>query len=172
MKLTELHDEIRIRNNNLAKTIEHFVDQETGEVSEEALEILQKEEKNRIALLTNIFDGITGYGTLADAVKMKLDRLKRLEKYYRNTETSLKKMVGKLVPEGENINTEDFAITWRKSNFVDIDDFVNLVDIESKYPEAIKTEKSYNKMVLKKLLKEGAKIEGVELRTKQNIQIK
>jgi len=172
MKLTELHNEIRIRNNNLAKTIEHFVDQETGEVSEEALEILQKEEENRTVLLTNIYDGVTGYKTLADAVKMKLDRLKSLEKYYRNTETSLKRMISKLIPEGENINTSDFCISWRKSSYLDIDTFASLLEIEKKYPKAVKTEKSFDKTELKRLLKAGEKIEDVEIKTRINIQIK
>ncbi len=49
----------------------------------------------------------------------------------------------KLVPEGESLNTEDYSISYRKSSYLDIDEFTSMREIESKYPNAVKTEKVF-----------------------------
>ncbi len=171
MNIGELKKEIRIRNNNIAKLIENGVD-ENGVISDETLLALEGAEEKTLTIIEGTFEGIQGYKTLADAVKSKIERLKNLEKYYRNTENSLKGLMLKLIPEGENYNTENFAISWRKSKFVEIDEFTSLKDVEAKHPETIKTVKTFNKVELKKLLTKGVEIEGVKISEKLNIQLK
>lgn len=171
MKTTDLRNEIRIRNNNIANIIENGMD-EDGVLTEEAFEALTKSDEKKNELILGVVEGFQGYKILADAVKAKFDRLKALEKYYRNTESSLKSIMLQLVPEGESFNTEDYSLSWRKSKSVLIDGFASLKEIESKYPHTIKTEKSFIKTELKKLLNEGVEIEGVIIEEKNNLQIK
>ena len=171
MNVTELRNEIRIRNNNMARIIENGTDDD-GVLTDEAFEILLKADENTDVLRLGVFEGINGYKTLADAVKGKMDRLKNLEKYYRNTETSLRKLMLKLVEEGENYNTEDFSISWRKSSYLDIDEFASMKEIGSKFPDAIKIEKTFRKDVLKKIIKDGEEIDGVQLKNRNNLVIK
>ena len=171
MNVTELKNEIRIRNNTIARLIENGVD-EDGVISDETLLALEKADKKTLVIIEGTYEGMQGYKTLADAVKSKIERLKSLEKYYRNTENSLKGLMLKLVPEGENYNTENYSISWRKSKSVVIDAFASLKEIESEYPETIKTVKTFNKIELKKLLNNGVKIDGVKIAEKYNMQLK
>lgn len=171
INISELREELRIRNNAIARLIHENIDDD-GVIPDAISDELEKIESERTAITTGVLDGLTGYKTLADAVKAKIDRLKKLEKYYRNTEQSLKKILLKVVPEGENILTEDYAITWRTSEFIDVDIFVSVADIEEKFPSAVIVKKEISKAELKRLLKAGAKIDGVEIKKRNNIQIK
>ena len=63
-------------------------------------------------------------------------------------------------------------MSWRKSEAIELDEFVSLAKIESEHPTCVEITKTPNKTELKKLIKQGIEIDGVELKSKLNIQIK
>jgi predicted phage-related endonuclease len=68
---------------------------------------------------------------LSSLVNEKLARLENLEKIYKTTATSIKKVLGNNLVEGEKINTVDYQISWRKSSSIEIDELMEPVDIET-----------------------------------------
>lgn len=140
------------------------VDMETGEIIDmEALEDLQMERNKKI-------EGIGCWikNLLADAkaLKEEKDNLAARQKAAENKAASLKAYLSSYL-NGEKFKTAKVAISYRKSDSVDIAEGAVIPEEYLKYSDP-----TPDKIGLKAALKSGEKIQGISLVTSNNIQIK
>lgn len=163
MNLYEINAAIEEAINNLFNS----VDEETGEVSPEAVKNLsdlqiQKEEK-----LDNIAAYIKNLLAEADMIKTEEANLKARREAKEKKAESLKNYLAAAL-DGEKFESSRVSCSWRKSEVVNIPD-VELIPDEYK---KIKTDISADKAAIKKALKSGEEVRGAFLETKNNLQIK
>lgn len=140
------------------------VDMETGEIIDtERLEQLQLAFDNKV-------EGIALWikNLLAEAkmIKEEKDSLANRQKVCENKAESLKEYLSGFLA-GEKFKTSKVSISYRKSERVDVLDMDKLDDdyLKFKEPEPDKTK-------IKKALKDGVQLQGVQLVESQNIQIR
>ena len=139
------------------------VDTETGEIIDaEKLGNLQMAYEEKVE---NIALWIKNLLADAAAIKTEKDALAEREKACRNKAESLKNYLSSAL-DGSKFSTPRVAISWRKSETVEIDD---VTVIPSEYWK-VKTD--LDKMGIKKALKAGAQVSGARIVTNNNIQIK
>lgn len=170
--LTHLRQQMKDFQNAEANLILEYMDEETGEIPESIFQDLGTIGHNKDVIIASAVASHNEFTELISYIDAKLERLSKLKKVYSRTSSSIKTILANNLTEGENIHSDNFMISWRKSSSILIDGFASLKDIEEKHPEAVKTTKDFNKTELKRLLKEGVKIEGVTIEEKKNLQIK
>ncbi len=148
------------------EAITKCIDPESGEVLDEmALEQLQMEKEEKIE---GVGLWIKNLLALDDAIANEIKALEERQKPINNKIESLKNFMA-LALNGEKLETGKISISWRKSESISIsDDAFIPEEYQVIIPECYKP----NKILLKKALKDGVEIDGVELVTKNNIQIK
>lgn len=144
--------------------IMNCVDMETGEIIDiERLSSLQMERNQKI-------EGIGCWikNLLADAkaLKEEKDNLAARQKAAENKAASLKEFLSSYL-NGEKFKTAKVAISYRKSDSVDIAEGAVIPEEYLKYSEP-----TPDKIGLKAALKSGEKFQGISLVTSNNIQIK
>ena len=165
MNLYEIDKKI---NEFMTNGFEKFVDPETGEFDEqgfndelEGLEIAKNEKIENIGLFiknltTDVADLKAEEKALAERRKTKENKIDFLKSI----------LSGALC--GEKFETAKIALSFRKSEQVQISDIDNL-------PKEFLTQKvtiSPNKTEIKKAIKDGQNVAGAEIVTVQNLQIK
>jgi hypothetical protein len=101
---------------------------------------------------------------LKDEEKILADRRKILE----NKASRVKMFLNRFLEVGKKLETPRFKIGWRKSETVEIIDSSFLSSEYAKRETTIKPDKK----AIKQALKAGKNINGVELKTNNNLQIK
>ena len=140
------------------------VDPDTGEIIDtERLDYLSIE---RDAKIENVGLWIKNLKAESDAIKAEIQNLQKRKKTADNKAEGLKNYL-EYVLDGAKFKTPRLSVSYRKSESINITDLGQIGSDYLTYPEPIpmKTE-------IKKALKEGKDIKGVELVTKTNIQIK
>lgn len=140
------------------------VDMETGEILDQealqALELAFDEKVEGIALwIKNLL-------AEAKAIKEEKDNLAARQKACENKAESLKNYLA-FVLCGEKFKTPKVSISFRKSESVQVDDMTKLDNDYLKYATP-----TVDKTKVKQALKAGIELQGVQLVTNQNIQIK
>lgn len=144
--------------------IMNCVDMETGEIIDmEALENLQMERDQKIE---NIGCWIKNLLADAKALKEEKDNLAARQKSAENKVASLKAYLSSYL-NGEKFKTAKVAISYRKSDSVDISEGAVIPDEYLKYSDP-----TPDKIGLKAELKAGEKFPGISIVTSSNIQIK
>ena len=140
------------------------VDFETGEIIDvEKLEQLQMEFNNKVE---GIALWIKNLVAEAKMVKEEKDSLAARQKACENKAESLKRYLEQALG-GEKFKTSKVSISYRKSESVQVDDMDKLDDDYLKYAAP-----AVDKTKIKQALKQGIKLEGVQLVENNNIQIK
>lgn len=145
-----------------AKILE-CVDIETGEIFDE--EKFEELNLTRDAKIESICLWIKNLKAEAEALKAEKDAFAKRQKSAENKMESLKKYLSGYM-DGTPFQSAKCKVSFRKSETVDVSENAVIPDafLRFKEPEVNKTE-------LKKALKQGLKIEGVQLVTNNNIQI-
>ena len=139
------------------------VDVETGEIFDiEKFESLNIERDSKIE---NIALWIKNLKSDIEALKAEKDTFYKRQKSAENKMESLKKYLSEVL-EGSKFETSKVKISFRKSEELQIAEGVKVPD------EFLKVVESVDKTGLKKAVKDGLSIKGVEIVEKQNIQIK
>ena len=140
------------------------VDMETGEIVDiEKLESLQMERDQKIE---NIGCWIKNLLADAKALKEEKDNLAARQKSAENKAASLKAYLYNYL-NGEKFKTAKVAISYRKSDSVDITEGAVIPEKYLKYSDP-----TPDKIGLKAALKAGEKFPGISIVTSSNIQIK
>lgn len=144
------------------------VDEETGEINEEAysqLDALQLARDEKIEQIALAIKNTKAEAEAVKAEKMALDwRQKNLVKKAERTSAYLQAMLG-----GDKFSTSKVAISYRDSVSVNIDPLVDF----SKVPEEfIKYTPEISKKEITPYLKAGNMVEGITLEKKHNMIIK
>ena len=150
---------------NLIINFEYEIDEETGE-------ILNADELDSLAMareekLENIGLYIKNIEAEAKAIKAEKENMAARQKRLENKSDSLRGYLANAL-DGEKFSTPRIALSWRKSEMVDIEPDAKVPD------EYVRTEtiRKPDKLGLKEALKNGAEFDGVRLVTRQNLQIK
>jgi len=171
MKLYEITEE----QNKIEELLLSVMDNETGEIKEDDLFLIEELEKEIKIQLKNKATGIVKViNTLSSnlaAIDNEIKRLNCLKKKYKNTEAGIKQYL-KFQMEGigkTKIETSLGVISIRKTPekvIIDSEEHIPSEFIVIKQTEAI------DKISIKKLLKEGSVIKGAHLESGTTISIK
>jgi outer membrane murein-binding lipoprotein Lpp len=151
------------------QSIASLVDPETGEISDfDAFAGLQME---REAKVESMALWVKNLSAEADAIKAERDNLYEREKAARNKADRLKKYLAEILC-GEKFTSPRVAVTFRKSETVEIDeDFIEWAREKAGYLLKYK-DPEVNKTAIKEAIKNGTAIEFARIVQNNNIQIK
>ena len=167
----DLIKETRKINNEIRSLILSLVDEETGEITPEANEILKKKEKEKEDVLMALGETTVRFSELENSLNEQIKRLQEIKKSYTKKKEAFKKLLKENILEGTKIYSDYFTISWRKSSFVDVDEM--LVDFENLPADLKKVRIEVNKTKVKEWVKEGKPIpEGIMVLQKNNLIIK
>lgn len=140
------------------------VDMETGEIVDcEKLAELQMERDDKIQ---NIALWVKNLEADAEAYKKEKDSFAEKQKAAENKAKRLKEYLGTYL-DGQAFKSTRVSIHFRSSEAVNITDVTKIPEQFLKYAEP-----TADKVAIKKMLKEGFVVDGAELVTNSNIQIK
>lgn len=146
------------------KAIEECVDMETGEIINPArldeLNMVLTDKRENVALY------IKNLSAEAKAIDEEAKNLTNRKRVLNNKVEGLKKYLADNL-EGHKFETAKVVVSFRKSEQLEIN---SIEHIPAEY--LISQEPKIDKVALKKSIKQGAVINGVQIITKQNIQIK
>ena len=152
----------------IEQEILNLIDPETGEIKDfEAFEALNMARDEKIE---NIAMWIKNLNAEAKAIREEEKNLAERRTASENKAESLKKYLDRIL-NGEKFSTAKIAISYRKSDAVEIADeesFIKTADGAYLVPQAPKIDKN----AIKQALKNGVVISGVKLVERNNIQIK
>jgi len=152
-----------------------FINPETGELTPEGLELfnelnLAKEQK--LAAIKWMF---LEFESIEEQATAEIKRLQALKKQAQDRQEKLKKYVSTVL-QGVPEKSVNYNYTFRKSESVEVGEFVNLIqlnkDFPNLFPKEVKIEIKPDKTAIKKHLKSGNEINGVNLVESLNLQIK
>lgn len=149
--------------------IMNCIDEETGEVIDvEALNSLSMERDLKIENLACWYKNLMAD---AEALKAEKNAFAEREKAAKNKADSIKRYLSSIL-DGEKFATEKCALSFRKSESVEVLDMDAFMS-DGKAENYLKyAEPTVNKTELKKALKSGETFKGVFLSNNNNIQIK
>lgn len=146
------------------KAIEECVDMETGEIINptrlDELNMVLTDKRENVALY------IKNLSAEAKAIDEEAKNLTNRKRVLNNKVEGLKKYLADNL-EGHKFETAKVVVSFRKSEQLEIN---SIEHIPTEY--LISQEPKIDKVALKKSIKQGAVINGVQVITKQNIQIK
>lgn len=146
------------------KAIEECVDMETGEIINPArldeLNMVLTDKRENVALY------IKNLSAEVKAIDEEAKNLTNRKRVLNNKVEGLKKYLADNL-EGHKFETAKVVVSFRKSEQLEIN---STEHIPAEY--LISQEPKIDKAALKKSIKQGAVINGVQIITKQNIQIK
>lgn len=146
------------------KAIEECVDMETGEIINptrlDELNMVLTDKRENVALY------IKNLSAEAKAIDEEAKNLTNRKRVLNNKIEGLKKYLADNL-EGHKFETAKVVVSFRKSEQLEIN---SIEHIPTEY--LISQEPKIDKVALKKSIKQGAVINGVQIITKQNIQIK
>ena len=151
------------------EAIMNCIDEETGEIVDvQALNELSIERDTKIENLACWYKNLMSD---VEALKAEKNAFAEREKAAKNKADSIKRYLSSVL-DGEKFTTEKCALSFRKSESVevlDMDAFMSNDNVEMylKYAEPL-----VNKTELKKAMKGGATFKGAFLSSNNNIQIK
>lgn len=148
----------------IEQSILDCIDLETGEIIDtERLEHLEMQREKKIESVALWYRNLLSD---AEQYKAEKDRFAALEKAAKNKAESLKNYLNNSL-QGGTFKSSKINITYRKSESVVVTDLYSIPDEFVNYLEPMP-----DKTMIKKLLKSGSQIMGVQLVESTNIQIK
>lgn len=146
------------------KAIEECVDMETGEIINptrlDELNMVLTDKQENVALY------IKNLSAEAKAIDEEAKNLTNRKRVLNNKVEGLKKYLADNL-EGHKFETAKVVVSFRKSEQLEIN---SIEHMPTEY--LISQEPKIDKVALKKSIKQGSVINGVQIITKQNIQIK
>lgn len=145
---------------------ESYVNQETGELIDiEQLNSLQMERSKKIRNIACWYKNL-----LADAKALEAEEKQFAErkKHTKLKADQLKSYLSHIL-NGEKVIDTEFKIGWRKSESIELDPYLKWSDVPKEF--TVQSAPTFDKVAMKKALKEGTSILGVTLKENKNIQI-
>lgn len=146
---------------------------ETGEMLPEAEQAINglalgKEQVIHSVAMVNIQGS-----AVVDMIDTEIKRLQALKQSAESKVNTAKRLLSKMIPQGEKVEFADVKISWRKSTEVLTDEFIDLEDLEKTYPDLVRVKRELSKSAAKELHKNtGMLPSGISIITKQNLQVK
>lgn len=147
------------------------IDPETGEIIDEEakarLDALMMEQEEKIE---GIALWIKNLRSDAEALKAEKLAFQKRQQTAENKAASLERYLAVCLGSGNRFASNRVAISWRKSDSVELAEGKTVYDIDTHYVKV--AEPTLDKAAVKKALKAGEQIDGVVLVEKQNMQIR
>ena len=144
---------------------EHVVDTEDGEILNlEQFEALQME---RAAKLENLACYIKNVDAEAEAIYAEIEKLSKRAKVKKNEAERCKNYLAQFL-NGEKFETPRCKVAFRNVTVCNVLDLAKVPEQFLRRKEVVEA----NKVDIKKFCKDGAKLPGVEVVTKQNMVLK
>jgi hypothetical protein len=154
----------------VADQIEHIlateVDQDTGEITDAALDALNALGLERDALCLDLAAYLKGEESEAEAIREQAKRLMDRAGRHQRRAAWLLDVIARNVEPGRKLRDARSEIGWRKSTAVKITDESAIADDLCRYSRAV------DRAEIAKRLKAGEKVEGAELEHRQNLVVK
>lgn len=151
------------------EAIMNCIDEETGEVVDiEALNNLSMEREIKIENLACWYKNLMAD---AEALKTEKNAFAEREKSAKSKAESIKRYLSSVL-QGEKFTTDKCALSFRKSESIEILDLEAFMSDDKAENYLKYSEPTINKAELKKALKQGEEFKGVLLSSNSNIQIK
>lgn len=153
-------------NSQIAELIERMIDEETGEINEDALEQLEQLQLDQDEKLEAYGMVILNLKAEAEALTEQGNRFKKRAEVKMNRMNRMMELVSRTL-KGEAKEYTNVSFGFRKSNSVNV---VN----EELVPDELcsfKTKRVPSKTEIGKLLKAGKEVPGCILEEKQNLQV-
>ncbi len=151
-------------NKEIQEIIETCVDEETGEISQEAEERFSKLQLKREDIIHSV--GLSYFQNQAksEAVMNEIRRLQAIKKQFDSKQNTCERLIKKTVKLGEEFKFENLQIKWKKNPpKVVTDDLLDLNEVQSSFPELVKVEYSLDKNLVKQYAKDGKPLpEGIK----------
>jgi len=153
---------------------ENSIDQNTGELTEEAIKKLDSLEIQKKDLIHYVGLSYFNYKAESGKVDAEIERLQNIKKHYTTRENSAKKLLSKYVRLGEELKFDNLEIKWQKNPpSIETDGFVDLAELEKQQPELVNLEYSLNKKKVKELAKAGQPLpQGIRVKQDYSMRIK
>ena len=147
------------------------IDPETGEIlDEEAKERLDGLQMALDEKIEAIALWIKNLRSDAEALKAEKLTFQKRQQVAENRAASLERYLAGALGVGNKFASNRVAISWRKSEGVELAEGKTVYDIDTHYIKA--AEPTLDKAALKAALKAGEQVDGVVLVEKQNMQIR
>ena len=153
-------------NNELARLMEDAVDEETGEINEDAIKALEEMQMAWDEKVENIGCFIKNLKADADAIKAEKMALAKRQQTAENKAERLQQYLTDMLG-GQTSSSPRVAISYRKSTQVKCDDIFKVPDEWLRYKDP-----ELDKKAVKEALKNGEEVPGCYLEETRNIQIK
>lgn len=163
MNLYDINNEIEQAVNNIMDSM----NPETGEVDESLVHVLEDLQMQKEEKLDNLGAYIKNLLAEAKMLKAEEDALKARRESKEKQASNLKNYLASVL-DGKPFESSRVAISWRKSDEVQVEDIDLLPE------EFVKSKTTYDadKTAIKKAIKAGQEVRGAWLKEKNNIQIK
>jgi transcription-repair coupling factor (superfamily II helicase) len=171
-----MNDYIQLYNINqeIYELINTNIDEETGELSQEASERFDKLQMKKEDIIQSV--GLTHIINKAEAEKVdtEIKRLQSIKSIYSRREEAAKKIIRKFVKLGEEYKFPNLQVKWKKNPpSVVEDDLLDLEELRDTNPNLVKVSYSLDKMWVKELYKDGKPLpEGIAVRQDFSLQIR
>lgn len=162
MKLYEINFEL----DQLLTSIYHYAEENDGIIPDESDTILNQLTMEREQKILDIARFIKSLKAESEAIKKESDFLLKRCRINNNLALRLKQYLKMNIPTGEKFKDANTVINWRKSESITI---INENEIPDEF---FKIERSPMLLMIKKELKKGTMISGVELIHNDNLIIK
>ena len=159
MRLFEIADEIE-------KILAIQVDQDTGEIGDEAIAALQALEMQRDEKMLAIAAYLKGERAEGDAVQDQAKQLSARARAHHARAARLEDLIAQTLVPGEKLSDARSALSWRRSEAVEI------LDEKMLPSEFVRVKTEPDKTAIKEALKEGASVPGAKLTARMNLQVK
>lgn len=153
-------------NNELARLMEEAVDEETGEIREDAIEEIENMQMAWDEKVENIGCFIKNLKADAEALKAEKMNLGRRQQVAENKAERLQKYLMDMLA-GQTYQSPRVAIGYRKGTTVQCDDIFQVPEEYLRYKDP-----ELDKKAIKDALKNGTEVPGCHLEETRNIQIK
>lgn len=166
MKLYEINLEIE---NLFEKLDDEGAVENTGALTKQ-IDELQIQRQTKIQNICLLFKNLSAFqNAVADEIKNLQQKKKQIE----NKIEFIKHYLKNNLFEGEKINGENFSISWRKSESIEVTPFIDEKKFAEQYPELVSIKIEIQKNKVKELIKSTGLIpDGIDFVEKQNIIIK
>lgn len=145
------------------------INQETGEIDDDALCLLEQLEIDRDKKIENIALLIKNLRAEAVALKTEKEVFQKRQKQAENKAESLSNYL-QTVLNGEKFNSTRCSVSFRKTNKVALDEGYTVYDIDTHFLRM--SEPTLDKTEIKKALDAGMSIEGVHMESGLSMTVK
>lgn len=161
LKLYEIDEHLEI----ILNEINRFAEENDGEIPDELDSVLDNLQQQKHRKILDIARYIKSLKYESDSIKVEIDKLTSRRKTNLNYIRRLKQYLKMHLHTGEKLSDNNTKLSWRKT------ESINVINIDNIPDDYCKIEKTPQLTIIKRQIKSGVIIDGVQLIEKNNLII-